>query len=87
MVFHLLLLFSQFVLNDINKQIVDLIKENGGSAFSYSEKETLGIIKAKKILTEEEKNVFKTATEINQIWVIEHAHMRQQYVCQSQSVN
>jgi acetylglutamate kinase len=41
------------VLNDINKQIVDLIKENGGSAISYSEKETLGIIKAKKILTEE----------------------------------
>ena len=41
------------VLNDINKQIVDLIKENGGNAISYSEKETLGIIKAKKILTEE----------------------------------
>ena len=38
-------------------------------------------------LTEEEKEVFKTAVEINQAWVVEHASMRQQYVCQSQSVN
>ena len=37
------------VLNDINKQIVTLIKENGGIAKSFSNKETLGIIKAKKI--------------------------------------
>ena len=39
------------------------------------------------VLTEEEKEVFKTATEINQIYLVEHAHMRQAYVCQSQSVN
>lgn len=38
-------------------------------------------------LSEEEKNTFKTAPEINQIWVIEHAYQRQPYVCQSQSVN
>jgi ribonucleoside-diphosphate reductase alpha chain len=38
-------------------------------------------------LSEEEKEVFKTAPEINQIWVIEHAYQRQPYVCQSQSVN
>lgn len=38
-------------------------------------------------LPEDVKNVFKTATEINQIWIIEHAHQRQQYICQSQSVN
>jgi acetylglutamate kinase len=37
------------VLNDINKQIVALIKENGGNAKSYSNKKTVGIIKAKKI--------------------------------------
>ncbi|MDA9211088.1 acetylglutamate kinase [Methylophilaceae bacterium] len=37
------------VLSDINKQIVSLIKENGGEASSYSNKETSGIIKAKKI--------------------------------------
>ena len=38
-------------------------------------------------LTEDEREVFKTAVEINQAWVVEHASMRQQYICQSQSVN
>ena len=33
------------------------------------------------------KEVFKTAPEINQIWIIEHAKSRQEYICQSQSVN
>ena len=39
------------------------------------------------VFTEEEKEVFKTAPEINQIYLVEHAHMRQEYICQSQSVN
>ena len=38
-------------------------------------------------LSEEEKEVFKTAVEINQSWVVEHAAARQDYICQSQSVN
>ena len=38
-------------------------------------------------LSEEIKEVFKTAVEINQSWVVEHAAVRQQYICQSQSVN
>jgi len=38
-------------------------------------------------LTEDEKDVFKTAPELNQIWIIEHAYQRQKYVCQAQSVN
>ena len=33
------------------------------------------------------KDVFKTAVEINQAWVIEHASVRQEFICQSQSVN
>ncbi len=33
------------------------------------------------------EDVFKTAPELNQIWVIEHAYQRQKYVCQAQSVN
>ena len=40
-----------------------------------------------EFLTDEEREVFKTAVEINQAWVVEHASMRQQYICQSQSVN
>ena len=38
-------------------------------------------------LTDEEKEIFKTANEINQIWIVEHAYQRQQYICQAQSVN
>jgi len=37
------------VLNDINKEIVSLIKENGGDGKSYSNKKTIGIIKSKKL--------------------------------------
>ena len=46
-----------------------------------------GSVKDIPELTEEEKEVFKTAPELNQIWVIEHAYQRQKYVCQAQSVN
>ena len=38
-------------------------------------------------LTQWEKDTFKTAVEINQGWVIEHASGRQPMICQSQSVN
>ena len=40
-----------------------------------------------EFLTDEEREIFKTAVEINQAWVVEHASMRQPYICQSQSVN
>ncbi len=40
-----------------------------------------------KELTDKEKEVFKTANEINQIWIVEHAYKRQEFICQSQSVN
>jgi len=38
-------------------------------------------------LTEQEKAVYKTAFELDQRWVIEHAADRTPYICQSQSVN
>lgn len=38
-------------------------------------------------LTDHEKEVFKTAFEIDQRWLISHAADRQQYICQSQSLN
>ena len=38
-------------------------------------------------LSEEEREVFKTAVEINQAWIVEHASARQEFICQSQSVN
>jgi ribonucleoside-diphosphate reductase alpha chain len=38
-------------------------------------------------LSENEKDIFKTAIEIDQRWLIEHAADRQEHICQSQSLN
>ncbi len=38
-------------------------------------------------LSQEEKDVFKTAFEIDQRWIIEHSGDRTPFVCQAQSVN
>jgi|APGre2960657404_1045060.scaffolds.fasta_scaffold00085_15 ribonucleoside-diphosphate reductase alpha chain len=38
-------------------------------------------------LSDHERNVFKTAFEIDQHWVIQHAEDRQVYICQAQSLN
>lgn len=46
-----------------------------------------GSVQHLPFLSEHEKNVFKTAVEINQSWLIEHAADRQQFICQSQSLN
>ena len=46
-----------------------------------------GSVQHLKELSDEEKELFKTAPELNQIWIIEHAQQRQQYICQSQSIN
>ena len=46
-----------------------------------------GSVQHLDVLTPEEKEVFKTAVEINQSWVVEHAAQRQEFICQSQSVN
>jgi ribonucleoside-diphosphate reductase alpha chain len=46
-----------------------------------------GSVQQLDILTAEEKEIFKTANEINQIWIVEHAYKRQDFICQSQSVN
>jgi len=46
-----------------------------------------GSVQHLKELDEHEKAVFKTAFELDQRWVIEHAAERTPYVCQSQSLN
>jgi ribonucleoside-diphosphate reductase alpha chain len=38
-------------------------------------------------LTEQEKAVYKTAFELDQRWIIEHAADRAPFICQSQSIN
>ena len=46
-----------------------------------------GSVQHLDILTDDEKEVFKTAVELNQAWLVEHAADRQEYICQSQSLN
>ena len=46
-----------------------------------------GSVQHLPILNEGQKAIFKTAQELDQNWVIEHAANRQKYICQGQSVN
>ncbi len=46
-----------------------------------------GSVQHLDFLSDWERDVFKTALEIDQRWVIEFAGDRQQFICQSQSVN
>lgn len=46
-----------------------------------------GSVQHLDFLSEQEKAVFKTAFELDQRWVVEHAADRTPYICQSQSVN
>ena len=46
-----------------------------------------GSVQHLEFLDEQEKAVYRTAFELDQRWVVEHAADRTPYVCQSQSVN
>ncbi len=48
---------------------------------------TKGSVQHLDFLSEQEKAVFKTAFELDQRWVVEHAADRTPFICQSQSVN
>jgi len=75
-----------------NKHLEKLLKSKGlkGKELENLWKDIAGMdgsVQHLDILTDEEKEVFKTANEINQIWIVEHAYKRQDFICQSQSVN
>ena len=72
-----------------NKFLEDLLEEKG---FNTEEVwKTIitngGSVKHLECLTDWEKNVFKTAVELDQRWVIDHAADRQEFICQAQSCN
>jgi len=46
-----------------------------------------GSVQHLEFLDDHTKEVFRTGVEIDQKWVIQHAADRQQYICQSQSLN
>jgi ribonucleoside-diphosphate reductase alpha chain len=49
--------------------------------------ESEGSVQHLEFLSDSEKATFRTAFEISQEWVVEHAAKRQEFICQGQSVN
>jgi ribonucleoside-diphosphate reductase alpha chain len=72
-----------------NRHLQALLAQKGRDSDEVWSSITLskGSVQHLDFLTEQEKAVFKTAFELDQRWVIEHAADRTPYVCQSQSVN
>jgi len=75
-----------------NRYLEKLLKSKGlkGKELENLWKDIAGMdgsVQHLDILTDDEKEIFKTANEINQIWIVEHAYKRQDFICQSQSVN
>jgi ribonucleoside-diphosphate reductase alpha chain len=60
-------------------------QDNASTWKSIIEKE--GSVQHLDFLTVSERAVFKTAFELDQTWVVEHAAKRQEFICQGQSVN
>ena len=72
-----------------NPYLADVLEKYGKNTDSVWSDIMLnrGSVQHLKFLTEHEKNVFKTAMELNQETLIEHAADRQKYIEQGQSVN
>lgn len=77
-----------------NRYLDDLLKEKvaADKKINYDEVwssiiATDGSVQHLDIFTDEEKDIFKTAMEIDQRWIIQHAADRQEYIDQGQSVN
>jgi ribonucleoside-diphosphate reductase alpha chain len=73
---------NRYLNNLIKAKVGDDSQEIWSSIISNN-----GSVQHLDILTEEEREVFKTAIEIDQRWVVEHASARQQFIDQGQSVN
>ncbi len=72
-----------------NRHLQKLLAERGMDNDEVWSAITLdkGSVQKLEFLTEQEKAVYKTAFELDQRWVIEHAADRAGSICQSQSVN
>lgn len=75
-----------------NKYLQALLESKGMSAEEIEEVWSSiftneGSVMDLDCLTQEEKDVFKTAFELDQRWLIEHAADRTPFVCQAQSLN
>lgn len=72
-----------------NRHLTQLLEERGKNTDAVWSDITLskGSVQHLDFLSEREKDVFKTAFELDQRWVVEHAADRAPFICQAQSVN
>ena len=77
---------SFLVKNKYLTRLLDAKGENNESNWS-SIITNKGSVQHLPFLTEGEKSIYKTAQELDQNWVIQHAGDRQPFICQGQSVN
>jgi len=72
-----------------NPYLIQLLQEKGEDNESNwtSIITNKGSVQHLPFLTEGEKSIYKTAQELDQNWVVQHAGERQKYICQGQSVN
>ena len=72
-----------------NRHLQKLLAERGMDNDEVWSSITLnsGSVQHLDFLTEQEKAVYKTAFELDQRWIVEHAADRAPFICQSQSVN
>ena len=77
---------SFLVKNKYLEEVLELKGENNDTNWT-SIITRKGSVQHLPFLTEGEKAIFKTADELDQNWVVQHAADRQKYICQGQSVN
>jgi ribonucleoside-diphosphate reductase alpha chain len=87
------IIFKNKHLDKILEAAYNCIRSDVKSYTEWSKEIWLSIVKNEgsvqhlDCLTEEEKKIFKSAWEIDQHWVVQHAEDRQKYICQGQSLN
>jgi ribonucleoside-diphosphate reductase alpha chain len=72
-----------------NKYLKELLEEKGKNTKDVWKIiiSNRGSVESLDFLNAQERNIFKTAIEVDQAWLVDLASERQKYICQSQSLN
>ena len=72
-----------------NKYLIDVLEKHNANNEKTWQSIIIneGSVQHLTFLSDYERDIFRTAFEIDQAWVIEHAADRQEFICQGQSVN
>lgn len=77
---------THLIKNKYLEEVLQVYKRNTEDVWQ-SIVDNEGSVQHLDFLNEYEKEVFKTWAEIDQMWIVEQAAIRQEYLCQGQSVN